>query len=179
MKNQEYIDIKPIFCHDSKLPFLYGLCKKRCLYNSNAISFEKSGETNRDEFKRKIRMNRSILNIFVDMWKPINCFKYKWFSFFYFGHRTCRYLIWFNHLVFFIVSIVLTVMGHYIFGGILLGLQVLFVLLGLISINKPLKFKPLRIIGFYSLMVLSQLVAAFKQLTGQSKPIWEKAESTR
>lgn len=179
VRNSKYIDINPIYCHDGHFPYYYGLKKKKCLYNPDAISYEKAGETNHDEFKRKVRMNRTILDIFLDMWKPMNIFKYKWFSFFYFGHRTSRYLIWFNHLIFLATSIAFTVIGYYLVGGILVGLQVLFLIIGIVSSKHAFKFKPLRLIGFYSMMVLAQLVAAVKQITGQSKPVWEKAESTR
>ena len=124
-------------------------------------------------------MNRTILDIFKDCWKPLNIFKYKWFSVFYFGHRTCRYLIWLNHLIFFVASVVFTAIGFYIAGGILVGLQLLALLVGIIATKYTFKFKPLRILGYYVMTVLAQIVGAFKQLTGKSKPTWEKADSTR
>lgn len=179
VRNNEYIDIKPIDCHDSAMPYYYALNKKKALFNPEAISFEKAGETNTDEFKRKVRMNRTILNIFKDCWKPLNIFKYNWFSVFYFGHRTCRYLIWLNHLIFFAASVVFTAIGFYIAGGILVGLQLLALLVGIIATKYTFKFKPLRILGYYVMTVLAQIVGAFKQLTGKSKPTWEKADSTR
>lgn len=179
VRNSEYIDVKPIDCHDSAMPYIYSLENKKAVFNPDAISYEKAGETNTDEFKRKVRMNRTILNIFIDCWKPMNIFKYKWFSVFYFGHRTCRYLIWLNHLIFFITSVVFTAIGYYIAGGILVGLQILALLIGLISKNYNFKFKPFRILGYYVMTVLAQLVGAVRQLSGKSKPTWEKAESTR
>lgn len=179
VRNNDYIDVNPVQCHDSEFPYRFALSKKKALNNPAAISFEKAGEENADEFKRKVRMSRSILGVFVRMWRPFNIIKYKWFSIFYFGHRTCRYLLWFNHLIFFVTSIVFTFFGYYIAGGILIGLQLLFVMFGIISIKKRISFKPLKLIGYYSMTVLAQLVAAFKQMTGQSKPVWEKAETTR
>ena len=179
VRNNEYIDLKPVYCHDGVFPYKFALLKKRCLYNPNAVSYEKAGENNNDEFKRKVRMNRTILNVFINLWRPLNVFKYKWFSFFYFGHRTCRYLLWFNHLLFFAASIALLFLGYYIIGGIIVGLQILFFIIGILSIGYTFRFKPLKIIGYYSMTVLSQLCGAFKQLIGKSKPTWHKAESTR
>lgn len=179
VRNSEYIDINPIDCHDSAMPYIYAIDKKKALFNPDAISYEKAGETNIDEFKRKVRMNRTILNIFKDCWKPMNIFKYKWFSVFYFGHRTCRYLIWLNHLIFFITTIIFTVIGFYIPGGILVGLQLIALIVGLIATKYTFKFKPFRILGYYVMTVLAQMVGAFRQLTGKSKPTWEKADSTR
>ena len=179
VRNEYYVDVDPIYCHDSEFPYLFTLKKKLCLYNSNAISYEKAGECNVDEFKRKVRMNRTILNVFIRMWKPFNVFKYGWFSFFYFVHRTCRYLLWLNHIAFFITSVVFTCIGYYIAGAIIVSLQLLALFIGFISIKHTSKILLIRLIGYYMITVLSQIVAAFKQMTGKSKPTWEKAESTR
>ena len=163
VRTDAYEDIKPIYCHDSAFPYKYALRKKKCLYNPDAISYEKAGESNDDEFKRKVRMNRTILEVFANMWAPLNILKYKWFSYFYFGHRTCRYLLWLNHLIFFITSIVFTAIGFYVSGGILTGIQIIAIIVGLISKKCSLKFTPLRLIGYYVLTVLAQLIAACKQ----------------
>ncbi len=179
VRNKEYIQIPLKDCHDGAMPYRYALRKKKALFNPDAISYEKAGENNKDEFKRKVRMNRNILDVFLKMWRPLNVFKYKWFSVLYFGHRTCRYLLWFNHLIFFAASIALTVIGYYIAGGILVGLQLIAILLGIISIKHTIRFKPVKLLGYYSLTILAQLVAVAKQITGKSKPTWEKAESTR
>ena len=179
IRNNMYLDLKPVYCHDDRFPFLFALKKKKCLYNRDAVAYEKAGETNQDEFKRKVRMNRSILNIFVDMWRPLNVIKYHWFSLFYFGHRTCRYLLWFNHLLFFAASLTMIILGQYIVGGIFVGLQLLCLLLGILSIKHGFRNFFLRIVGYYSMTVLAQFIAAIKQMTGKSKPVWEKAESTR
>ena len=179
VKKSYYLEINPILCHDEAFPRIFALQKKESLYNPNAIAYEKAGENNKDEFKRKVRMNRTILNIFVTMWRPLNCFRYRWFSFFYFGHRTCRYLLWLNHLLFFISSLLFVVFGNYIVGGILVFLQIVILIFGVVSIKHSFRFKGFRIIGYYSMTVLAQLVAAVKQMLGRSKPVWDKAESTR
>jgi len=44
-------------------------------------------------------MNRTILMAILPDIRILNVFKYKWFSYFYFGHRTCRYLLWIAHLI--------------------------------------------------------------------------------
>ena len=42
-----------------------------------------------------------------------------------------------------------------------------------------LKNKIMYIPYYYSLTIYAQLVGAIRQITGKSKPFWEKAESTR
>lgn len=179
VRKKEYIITPPIRCHDGYLPFQYALKEKRSIFNPDAISYEKAGEDNRDEFKRKVRMNRTILEIFNSAPKVMNPLKYKWFSLFYFGHRTCRYLLWLMHIIFFGASIVLLFLCQSVIAWLIVIAQVIGLGLGIVSINHQLRNKYIRMIGYYSMTVIAQMVAAFKQITGQTKATWEKAESTR
>lgn len=176
-RNSEYYDISPIECHDSSMPFDFALKKKRALNNIDAIAYEKAGEKNKDEFNRKVRMNRLILKVFKNTFKSFNFFKYKWFSFFYFGHRTCRYLLWVNHLLFFITNAFNY--NQNILFMIVFIFQVIVYLLYIIGTLCKLKNKYVRLINYYFMTVIAQWVAVYKSLTGKSKPFWEKAESTR
>lgn len=176
-RNSEYYDISPIECHDSSMPFDFALKKKRALNNIDAIAYEKAGEKNKDEFNRKVRMNRLILKVFKNTFKSFNFFKYKWFSFFYFGHRTCRYLLWVNHLLFFITNAFNY--NQNILFMIVFIFQVIVYLLYIIGTLCKFKNKYVRLINYYFMTVIAQWVAVYKSLTGKSKPFWEKAESTR
>ncbi len=179
VRKKEYIITPLIRCHDGYLPFQYALKEKRCIFNPDAVSYEKAGEDNRDEFKRKVRMNRTILEIFNSAPKVMNPLKYKWFSLFYFGHRTCRYLLWLMHIIFFGASIVLLFLCQSVIAWLIVIAQVIGLGLGIASINHQFRNKYIRMIGYYSMTVIAQMVAAFKQITGQTKATWEKAESTR
>ena len=57
--------------------------------------------------------------------------------------------------------------------------QVIGLGLGIASINHQFRNKYIRMIGYYSMTVIAQMIAAFKQITGKTKATWEKAESTR
>lgn len=176
-RNRDYYDIPIIECHDSSMPLDFALMGKRALNNMRAIAYEKAGEDDEDEFKRKIRMNRIILKSLKKGIKTLNIFKYKWFSYFYFGHRTCRYLLWINHLLFFISNCFL--ITNNLFFQLILLIQFCFYLIGLIGIKFKIKNRFLKLISYYLLTIISQWVAIYKYITGQSKPFWEKAESTR
>ena len=104
---EDYYDFKPIQCHDSAMPLHYALNGKRAIANHNAIAYEKAGENIQDEYKRKVRMNRIILSSIFPNIKLLNIFKYKWFTYFYFGHRTSRYLLWLNHIILHTSNIIL------------------------------------------------------------------------
>src|SRR5699024_7054713 len=108
-RNADYIDFDPIESHDSAMPFYYAYKGKRAIANHDAVAFEKAGENNEDEFNRKVRMNRRILYRLFNSLQILNVFKYKWFTYFYFGHRTARYLLWLSHLVLLLSNIILSV----------------------------------------------------------------------
>ena len=175
-RNKDYIKIPPIECHDSSMPYYYGMHGKRAIFNKNAIAYEKAGETTEDEYKRKVRMNRTILSNIKKGIKTLNIFRHGWFSYFYFGHRTTRYLLWLSHLIVFISNIVLAVMGG-IFWKCLFFSQCIFYLLGFIG--KYSKNKLLHMSYYYCITILAQWNGVFNVITGRTKPTWESVESTR
>ncbi len=176
-RTKDYYYLNPMQGHDSSLPLLYALEGKRAIANHNALAYEKAGEVLKDEFSRKVRMNRVILKHILPDIRILNIFKYKWFSYFYFGHRTCRYLLWISHLIILISNLLLI---HYswfylftFFG------QVLFYLVALMRAITNVKSKYLTLVYYYTVTVLAQWVGVYRILTGKAKPFWKKAESTR
>jgi len=177
IKREEYVDFDPIESHDSAVPIYAGLNNKRAVFNPKAIAYEKAGETTKDEFKRKVRMNRNILKFLFGYLKILNIFKYGWFSYFYFGHRLLRYSLFILHILLFVFNIILIHEKFiYIF---LFGMQSLFYLLAFIGHAFRLKQKLFYFPYYYTLTILAQLIGAINQLTGKTKPFWEKAETTR
>ena len=175
-RNRDYVDFPPIECHDSSMPYYYGTHKKKALFNKEAVAYEKAGETSEDEYKRKVRMNRVIFMHIRNGLKVLNVFKYGWFSYFYFGHRTTRYLLWLNHLLVFISSLALAIIGGWLWKIIVI-LQLLFYLIGFIG--KFTKNKLFHFVYYYCMTVVAQWHGVFNIISGKAKPTWEKAESTR
>lgn len=175
-RNKHYIDFAPIQCHDSAMPLYYGLKKQRAISNKDALAYEKAGECDRDEFQRKVRMNRIILKAIIPDIKILNIFKYGWFSYFYFGHRTCRYLLWLAHVIIFISNMFLA--NKWIYTITLLA-QIMFYLLGGIGYVFRIKNRYIKMITYYIMTIVAQWVGIYKSLLGKSKSTWEKAESTR
>ncbi|SEP76087.1 Glycosyltransferase, catalytic subunit of cellulose synthase and poly-beta-1,6-N-acetylglucosamine synthase [Virgibacillus subterraneus] len=176
-RNSEYYDFEPLKSHDSNMPRYYALKGKKAICNHDAIAYEKAGEVINDEFKRKVRMNRRILkNILPDI-RILNIFKYKWYSYFYFGHRTCRYLLWISHILLFMSNAFLIVdTWFYLFTFV--G-QVLFYFLAVLKAVSKVDNKYLNIIYYYCVTIIAQWVGVYNMLTGKVKPFWDKAESTR
>ncbi len=176
-RTKDYYDFNPIQCHDSAMPLFYALEGKRAIANHDAIAYEKAGEVIEDEFHRKIRMNRIILKHILPDIRILNVFKYRWFSYFYFGHRTCRYLLWISHLLL-LVSSALLIRESWIYSFAFFG-QILFYLLALIYVVTKTQNKYLTLIYYYTVSIIAQWVGVYQIVTRQTKPFWEKAESTR
>jgi len=130
-----------------------------------------------DEFGRKVRMNRRILEKILPDINLINIFKYKWFSYFYFGHRTCRYLLWISHVIVLISNAIL--ITDSLFYVMIFMVQVLIYLLAIIGAITKTNNKYVTMIYYYIVTVIAQWVGVYNILTGKAKPFWEKAESTR
>ena len=176
-RTAQYEDIPLIECHDSSFPILFALKKFRAVFDPKSIAYEKAGESNQDEYKRKVRMNRNIIHNVLPSIKILNIFKYKWFTVFYLGHRTCRYLLWFAHLIVLLLNVVLV--STHIFWMVVLMLQILFYTFALLGQITKMDNKYVRMTTYYVMTVLSQWHGVFNIITRKAKPIWTKAESTR
>lgn len=177
VRTEDYVDFDPIMSHDSAMPLYFNLLGKRAVANHKAIAYEKAGENDGDEFKRKIRMARITLHFILPSIKILNVFKYKWFTYFYLGHRTSRYLLWLNHIIALLFSIILASNGVvYILA---LVTQTLIYLLVACKFLFKINDKILNFISYYCIAILAQFVGVTKTVLGKNKPFWEKAESTR
>ena len=174
---KEYYNFKPIQCHDSAMPLYYALNGKRAIANHKAIAYEKAGENTKDEYKRKVRMSRIVLLSILPSIKILNVFKYKWFTYFYLGHRTSRYLLWFNHIMLLITNLVLYNQGKiYIISLIF---QSIFYIIAIAKQLTNLNNTIINIIYYYCMTIIAQTKGVINTIIGKNKPFWEKAESTR
>ncbi|MBY6085953.1 glycosyltransferase family 2 protein [Priestia flexa] len=176
-RTTDYHDFDPIESHDSAMPALYAIQGKKAIANHDAVAYEKAGEVVEDEFGRKVRMNRVILKHILPDIRILNIFKYKWFSYFYFGHRTCRYLLWISHLIV-LLSNALLITESPFYMLTFIG-QILFYLLALLKTLFNVNNRYITLVYYYCVTVVAQWVGVYNILTGKSKPFWEKAESTR
>lgn len=174
---REYYDFKPIQCHDSAMPLYYALNGKRAIANHRAIAYEKAGENTKDEYKRKVRMSRIVLSSILPSIKILNVLKYKWFTYFYLGHRTSRYLLWFNHIMLLITNLILYNQGKiYIISLIF---QLMIYIIAIIKLLTNINNKVVNIIYYYCMTIFAQTKGVINTIVGKNKPFWEKAESTR
>ena len=176
-RKSDYRRYNLVSSHDYEMPLYAGINHKRALYNPKAIALEKAGQTSKDEFKRKVRMQRRILtNLFTNL-RRLNIFEYGWFSFFHFNHKTLRFLQAFNHIVLFIANLALLNEGDFyrIFFLIQVGFFTLATIGKLSESNSKIFYFPY----YYTMMMAAQLKGGYNEATGKSKATWEKAETTR
>ncbi len=177
-RNNLYVDFPAISCHDSAMPQYYIGMNMLSLFNPDAIAYEKSGEKDTDEFKRKVRMNRNLLHAWRLSLRFLNVFKYGWFTLFYFGHRTCRYFLWLAHLIAFVSTVAMAFYGC-VCGIFLTIVQLFAIFIIVVHLYNPFEGKLLRMIGYYGMTITTQYVALWRSVNGLQRPTWEKAESTR
>lgn len=176
-RTKDYYEFDPIKCHDSAMPKHFVLHGKRAVYNKDAIAYEKAGTTVGDEFGRKVRMSRTILSALTSNLSIFNIFKHRWFSYCYFGHRFCRQSLWLAHLLVLTLNIPLAFLN--IIFQVSLTFQIVFIVIGLIRCFAKINNKVFNIVYYYSITVLAQMIGVYTNISGKSKPFWEKAESTR
>lgn len=176
-RNELYFDLEPIKCHDAHMPRQYGLQGLRALYNPDAVAYEKAGEVIEDEFKRKVRMNRGILTGLAESVPCMNIFKHGWFSFFYFGHRTCRRLLWFAHGAVYLLSWILAWKSP--FFCIAMWAQTIFYSVSYVALKTKSKNRLFKMMAYYTMTIAAQWVGVYHCIAGKSKSTWDKAESTR
>ena len=175
-RTSEYYEFSPIKCHDSAMPIYYALQGKRAIFNKDAVAYEKAGETTQDEFKRKVRMSRNILTAILPDIRILNIFKYKWFTYFYLGHRTCRYLLWLAHILLLVTNIILF---NNLFYKITLIGQLIIYVISIIKHIFNINLKPINFFYYYCMTICAQFKGVINIITRKNKPFWEKAESTR
>lgn len=177
VKKKDYRHYDLVSSHDYEMPLHAGLNHKKALYNPKAVAVEYAGANSKDEYKRKVRMQRRILtNLFTNL-RRLNIFEYGYFSFFHFNHKTLRFLQSFFHILLIISNLFLLNDG--VFYRIFFLLQVAFFTLATIGKLTESKSKIFYFPMYYCLMMLAQIHGAINQITGKSKATWEKAESTR
>ncbi len=177
IKKNEYVEFDPINSHDGTMPLYSALQKKRAIYNEKAVAYEKAGTKSGDEFKRKVRMFRGGLKPLYAHPKKYNVFQYGWFSYFYFWHRACRRGLFVFHIALFLSNLFL-VNQHPFFAAAFL-LQVGFYGAALLKKFFGVRGRVFYYPYYYCMTLLAQLIGSYNQITGKSKPFWEKAETTR
>lgn len=177
IRKSDYVFIEPILCHDSIMPIKMALNDKKSKYVDSAVAFEKAGESVKDEFKRKVRMSRKILTVTFSDLEKLNIFRYGLFSYFYFSHRVLRNTLFIIHALFFFSNIFLLKKGWVYDLSFIL--HILFISIYLLQNKYKWNFKLFSFIHYYCMTIISQSIGFYNEITGKSKPFWQKAESTR
>ena len=179
IRREDYMFLNPMFSHDIAFPILLAKKKKRTIFCKNALAFERSGTTIKDEWKRKTRMfGRIYYFIFKNLPLLLNPFFYNLkFYFSLFSHRIVRYTLPLWHTLLFISSAFLIREG--IIFSLFFHLQILFMIFSLLGYFFGKKIKILNLFLYYTIFILSMIVGFVNFVTGRVKPYWEIAKTTR
>lgn len=179
IKKSAYVDLPPLLSHDGFMPTKMILQNCTAKYEEKAIAFERASENSDDEFQRKVRMQRGQpWKKYTDIEK-FNVFKYGWFSYFYFGHKYVKYLLYILHPILFISNFYIR--KDSLFLSMSFFVQVIFyilALLGYIFRNKR-KIKLIYFPYHYTLTIVAQMYSVINTFKGKSKATWEVSKTTR
>lgn len=179
IKKQNYINLDPLLSHDGFMPTKMIIQGKTAKYEPKALVYEKASSSSKDEFKRKVRMQRGQpWKKYYDLQK-FNFLKYHWFSYFYFGHKYLKYLLYIFHPVLFITNLLLIEIN--LFYLVIFIIQVVFYLSAIMGYlcKEKVKIKIFYYSYHYTLTIVAQFVSVFNTLSNKNKSAWEKSESTR
>jgi cellulose synthase/poly-beta-1,6-N-acetylglucosamine synthase-like glycosyltransferase len=177
IRKSTYVELPDLLSHDGFMPTKMVLQGMKAKFEPKAVAYEKAGETSKDEYKRKIRMQRG------QPWKKyydiekFNIFKYGWFSYFYIGHKYLKYQLYLFHSILYILNYML--LQDSLFYTTIFIFHSLFYILAILGYTSKSKNKIVYYPYYYTMTIIAQAHAVFNTLTGKSKSIWEKAESTR
>lgn len=179
IKKELYVDLPPMLSHDGFMPTKMVLQGATAKYEEKAVAFEKASENLDDEFQRKVRMQRGQpWKKYTDI-KKFNVFKYGWFSYFYFGHKYVKYLLYILHPMLYITNFLIMQSNFLLrLSFIVQSLFYLFALLGYMLRNKQ-KIKLFYYPYHYCLTIVAQIYSIINTFKGKSKATWEKSETTR
>lgn len=179
IRKKLYVDLPPLLSHDGFMPTKMVLKEATAKYEERAVAFEKASENSDDEFNRKVRMQRGQpWKKYTDIQK-FNIFKYGWFSYFYFGHKYVKYLLYILHPTLFISN--LFIMRFNIVYKITFFMQLIFLVLAILGyiLKDTKKIKLFYFPYHYALTILAQLCAVINTLKGNNKATWEISKTTR
>lgn len=175
-RNSDYFDADSIQCHDSIMPYHFALEGKRSINCLQAVAHERAGATDADEYKRKVRMFRSILDAPVNMLRVANPFRFGWLTYFYFGHRFCRYSLWWAHPLLIITNILLAKNSLYL---VVLIAHITFYIAAAFQSVITTSNQLLIAVRYYVMTVIAQINAVIISLKGEASATWSSSETTR
>ncbi len=175
IRDSIYMNIPVMYSHDSYFPPYVVTKGKRAIFDEEAIAYEHAGETDEDEFKRKVRMSRNIFSLNYILPQKYNLVRNGWFTIFYVSHRTFRNNLYLFHIILLLTNVYLVNQSS-MFSFILVGQCLVY---GCAFLGSFWKNPVLHMAYYYVLTLCAQFIGVVKELTGQSKATWVKAESTR
>lgn len=174
-----YVELPAMLSHDGFMPTKMIIQGATAKYEPRAIAREKASENADDEFQRKVRMQRGQpWKKYIDIQK-FNVFKYGWFSYFYFGHKYLKYLLYILHPLLYVSNLFLIKLNDFFYLSFV-G-QTIFYILAILGykMREKKKIKLFYYPYHYCLTIVAQLYSVINTLNGKTKVTWEKSETTR
>lgn len=175
-----YRPVEPYLEDDFVVPLRIASGGSRVVYEPEALAFEKTSTTMRDEFGRKTRIIAQDSRAYLKLKGMLAPFRPR-LAWQVFSHKFLRWLVPVFLLIALVASLLLAVSGSLFYAG-LLGLQILFYLLAIIGLLLQITGNKTRIfyVPFYFCMVNgAALIGLGRLLFGKKFTTWQPASTTR
>ena len=143
----------------------------RGVSDPQSIGYYRNIASGKKEFDRKVRTVLRGITVFMKNWQLLDPFRYRFFSWQFFSHKLCRWLVPFAMIFAFFISGLL--ISNSVFYHIIFVLQIIFYAIAVVGISTAFSRYPLfKIPAFFVMVNLSILNAWYRYLRGERVISW-------
>lgn len=165
-----YLPLSAEDINDFVIPLQVIKQDKRVVLDPEVYCFEEESSGTSKQYRRQVRITTRTLRAIWKYRELINPLQYGFFSFFLLSHKLMRFLVPFFFIGAFVTNVFL-MSDSALFAVAFLG-QMLFLIIGLLSIFGVYKGRPANVIKVFLLTALAQLVGWFRMVSGVSDITW-------
>lgn len=142
-----------------------GICDR------DAIGYYPDLTETKQEFGRKVRTIVRGMRVFMRNIPLLNIFQFGFFSWQFFSHKLCRWMVPFAMMVIFVSNAIVAKASHFYLVPLLL--QILFYVIAGVGLGTQSKKSILKVPSFFVMVNFSILVAWYKYFKGEHFIKWE------
>jgi len=172
IRKELYEPLRPDLISDFVMAQVVYKKNRRVVYEPEAISYEETNETPKDEFKMRVRVGVRTLYGLWCMRNLLNPFKYGFFSVQLISHKILRYLVPILLILLFLENLILQINNQFWFYKLSLYLQIIFYLSAFLGWVFRERKTFIYIPFYFCLTNFALLIGIFKFLRGEKQVLW-------
>lgn len=172
IRKELYEPLRPDLISDFVIAQIVYKKNKRVVYEPEAISYEETNDTVKDEVKMRVRVAVRTLHGLWHMKSLLNPFQYGFFSVQLISHKVLRYLVPILLILLFLANIILRINNQFLIYGVSLYLQVIFYVSAILGWIFQKRKSFINIAFYFCLTNYALLIGVVKFLRGERQVLW-------